>query len=119
MSVMLNDDQKRLLEYAAASNALPSGTSWSDAAPLLHPLIKHALDLATISHEGDQDAFVMENEYILEQFSELHAPPFTLQRLCEILLNPTEYHIAGGKDVVRGEKLQAALRRCILVTPLE
>lgn len=128
----------------------------------------------------DKADFETENEYIIDQWSSLPGPTFTLQRLAEILLQNRRYHcysteypfgpaaialggasadfvgIAGNdsspvsnnntakrrsstpsrggnssstsdatpmtprsQGVLRGEKLQAAIRRCVLVASID
>ncbi|RNF21526.1 uncharacterized protein Tco025E_03328 [Trypanosoma conorhini] len=61
------------------------------------------------------DCFLEENAYFLEQLQLQSWPFFTLPRLCEILANPFMYNSdASGK--LRGAKLQAAVRRCVLAS---
>lgn len=87
-------------------------------------------------HMSVLNDFITDNETIIGELSNWPMPMFTMQRLCEILLEPLKFHtsapVAGdavrndaSKDqvvnalasVLRPEKLQAALRRCILVAP--
>lgn len=87
--------------------------------------------------------FVSENAFIMEQLQCCDfAPPFTLQRLAEILLNPFEHHTrrlnstectktdesSSGEELatptpavkqLRGLMLQSAIRKCVLVAPVE
>lgn len=111
-----------ILRHMAESNKLPSNHLWTDVLHLLLVQTKHTLHLASASivqHNPalDAECFAAENAYILEQLELLHAPPFTLQRLCEILLLPSQHRttIAG---VLRGDVLQTAIRRCVLVAPI-
>ncbi|EAN84836.1 hypothetical protein, conserved, partial [Trypanosoma cruzi] len=61
------------------------------------------------------ECFLEENDYIIEQMQQQQRPFFTLPRLLEILADPFIYNRdAAGK--LRGGKLQAAVRRCVLVS---
>ena len=117
-----------------AEGGCPVGQGWSDLQLLLRPLVKQCLDMALNSYSRSEprENVVSDNQYLMDQFDSLSEAPFTLQRLCEILLNPSQYHNtpnweAGSSSsseckesiVLRGEKLQAAVRRCVLVSPLE
>ena len=83
------------------------------------------------ANEADTlEAYNDDNAFQLEQFAEAEAPIFSLQRLCEVLLNPFKYNTrdpaAAADDAsetqrlasLRPEKLQDALRKCVLTAPV-
>jgi hypothetical protein len=65
---------------------------------------------------GTAAQFVEENAYILAQAQQLQWFPFTYQRWLELLLDPGKFHTAKSEGRLRGDAIQASLRRCILVT---
>ncbi|KPI87252.1 hypothetical protein ABL78_3647 [Leptomonas seymouri] len=65
---------------------------------------------------GTAAQFAEENAYILSQAQQLQWYPFTYQRWLELLLDPGKYHTAKNEGRLRGDVIQASLRRCILVT---
>ncbi|KAG8345251.1 hypothetical protein ERJ75_001594400 [Trypanosoma vivax] len=69
----------------------------------------------TLPSVENADFFAEENVYILGQLRLQPSPFFTLPRLWEILADPYRYNCSAA-GVIRGEKLQAALRRCVLVS---
>ncbi|CBH09762.1 hypothetical protein, conserved [Trypanosoma brucei gambiense DAL972] len=71
-------------------------------------------DVADADAVSKVDTFVEDNDYVLEQLRLQPWPFFTLPRLCEILADPYKYNSIGDK--LRGEKLQSAIRRCVLVS---
>lgn len=114
-------DSDEILQHVAQFNQLPPDCPWERAHDVFRTRIQQTLALAADNHNQDAQNFEAENAYLLEQFDLLEAPTFTLQRLAEVLLDPRRYHIpvSHPEGPLRGEKLQAALRRCILVSPLE
>nr|CCC89632.1 conserved hypothetical protein [Trypanosoma congolense IL3000] len=120
--------------------------SWREGTlPLLCSMVEKVLSLAaercnvctdaggteggeTKAKEGDQssqgtpvrdvtinmDLFKEESDYILEQLRLQPWPFFTLPRLYEILADPFKYNCHESE--LRGEKLQSAIRRCVLVS---
>lgn len=116
---MVPEEYEALLQHIAATNTLPADTTWAATLPVLQQLTRHALDLAATSHNSatvDHATFVAENAYLLEQLELMREPPFTLQRLCEVLLNPSQFHTrVRSPDVLRGEVLQSTIRKCVLV----
>jgi hypothetical protein len=118
---MTGGSHAELFHAIAQTNKLPSGVQWADLVPILLAETTAALTAATqaISPSTDAESFQAENVYILEQLELLHAPPFTLQRLCEVLRQPSEYHTSRSTGALRGEMLQAAIRRCVLVAPTD
>ena len=119
--IMAEADHVDLFQQIAQTNKLPPSASWNDVLPLLLRETRAALLSAAsnILPATDTENFAAENAYILEQLELLHAPPFTLQRLCEILLQPSAYHTSHATGKLRGELLQSAVRRCVLVAPTE
>lgn len=65
---------------------------------------------------GTAAQFAEENAYIIAQAKQLQWYPFTYQRWVELLLDPGKYHTAKDEGRLRGDAIQASLRRCILVT---
>ncbi|KPA79592.1 hypothetical protein ABB37_05397 [Leptomonas pyrrhocoris] len=65
---------------------------------------------------GTAAQFTEENAYIRSQAQQLQWYPFTYQRWLELLLEPGKYHTAKDEGRLRGDAIQASLRRCILVT---
>ncbi|KEG06224.1 hypothetical protein DQ04_15151010 [Trypanosoma grayi] len=61
------------------------------------------------------DRFLEENTYIVEQLRLQQWPFFTLPRLWEVLADPFKYN-TNARGRLRAEKLQAAVRRCVLVS---
>jgi hypothetical protein len=76
------------------------------------------------------DDFAEDSAYMVERFEAWAAPAFTLPRLAEVLLSPRKHHAtteadataalllpAGGAGdaALRADKLQDALRKCVLV----
>ena len=118
---MSQDAYIDVFRQIAQSNKLPPSTSWSEVHAALLEQTKNALSAASANTPSgtDMENFTAENAYILEQLELLHAPPFTLQRLCEVLLQPSAYHTSAVTGTLRGELLQSAIRRCVLVAPTE
>lgn len=118
-----------LLQAIAATNQLPEGRSWGgDVHPILSEALKETLELALEGYEArpvhkpddvTKETFVAENMYLMEQFEIAQCPLFTLQRLAEILLDPKNFHVRYGDGGIRGDVLQAAIRKCVLVSPVE
>lgn len=72
-------------------------------------------DVAEVYLSGTAEQFAKENEYLVDEVRQMQYKPFTLQRLLEILADPWRYH--SSKDgKLRGDMLQAAVLRCVLVT---
>lgn len=65
---------------------------------------------------GTAAQFAEENAYIIAQAQQLQWYPFTYQRWLELLMDPGRYHTAKDEGRLRGDAIQASLRRCILVT---
>lgn len=65
---------------------------------------------------GTPSQFIEENAYLVAQARQLQWYPFTYQRWLEILQNPAALHSSKDRGHLRGDALQASLRRCILVT---
>ena len=111
--------------------------------PLLGAQVKAALIMASkakyqqmeegakpVNDADTLEAFQEDSEYILEQFGEAEGPLFSLQRLCEVLLEPCRFNTrdnaAAGNEVaeatrmasLRPEKLQDSLRKCVLTAPI-
>ncbi|CAD2217297.1 hypothetical protein AGDE_04070 [Angomonas deanei] len=87
------------------NNTSPSNTT-GDLSTL--PAAKTSPPAGTVAE------FEEENKYIKNQLSQLQWAPFSIPRLCELLLSPATHHL--NKDgVLRGDALQASLRRCVLV----
>ncbi|ORC85748.1 uncharacterized protein TM35_000332050 [Trypanosoma theileri] len=69
----------------------------------------------TAKTPSKMDLFLEENAYIVEQLQLQQWPFFTLPRLVELLANPFTYN-CDSEGHLRGEKLQAAIGRCVLVS---
>ena len=112
------------LAYAAASHAAQNKRD----APAL------AAKSAEERRKGRQpitdEDFAEDNEYIMSRFEAWDKPAFTVQRLAEVLSAPRKYNSAtaasatapalladgGAQDgELRTDKLQDALRKCVLV----
>ena len=142
-----SEDQLAVLKYMATTGLLPPASGnlalqesadgphansgdrvqWSVVQRFLLGPITQVLEKALNTPQGQADAqnFEAENSYLIEQFNYLESPPFTLQRLCEVIINPQQYHMrknpdgALGKESLRGDVLQAAIRRCVLVASVD
>lgn len=115
-------DTQEVLGHIAKSNQLPPGFSWMEVHDMLKGAVSETLSVASqnLHSSCDEQNFSAENAYLMEQFSMQEGPTFTLQRLAEILIDPAQYNCVGNDgNSLRGDKLQAALRRCILVSPLD
>ncbi|KAG5502861.1 hypothetical protein JKF63_04631 [Porcisia hertigi] len=75
-----------------------------------------SLDPRSSPAAGTPAQFAEENAYIIAQAQQLQWFPFTYQRWVELLLDPCKHHTAGSTGRLRGDAIQASLRRCILVT---
>lgn len=131
-----------------------TSNEWALLRSFLVVRVKNVLEVATHTLRRQQDNvddkttdvykqqlavlndFVLDNETILGELASWPSPMFSVQRLCEILLDPLRFNTsapAGGDafrsdatreqvvgalaNVLRTDKLQAALRRCVLVAP--
>jgi hypothetical protein len=133
-------EQMALLKYVAETGSLPpvSGNleepgdsqaeriPWGSMQKFLHRAIHFTLLRArnTPVVQPILQDYDMECNYLLEQFDHHEAAPFTLQRLCEVLVNPQQYHLRPDPAnptamVLRGDVLQAAIRRCVLVACID
>lgn len=150
------DAAATLGDYAVVQQPLP----WAGVQQLLSAIIVRTLAKAAQAHSDGATngvgsiatvpvaTFLEESQYIVDAFDALDAPPFTLQRLCELLLEPCAISLlrrprhgsslehgapedgfaasGGGAAqgsvaplVLRGDVLQAAIRRCVLVSSVE
>jgi hypothetical protein len=135
-----------LLRQIAENGTIPPERSWADdVLPIFVQVVQEALNDAleafrenqkdaastgasapppttTASYENSEDSFQSENAYLLDQLKMcIRGPPFTLQRLSEILLGQEQpvYRTARGGTMLRGDLLQSAIRKCVLVSALE
>jgi hypothetical protein len=143
-AVSIHED---LLRTIADHGSLPEGRQWvDDVLPILVQCVKDALSEAfdafrenvkdavassstlappttTTSFNHSEDSFQSENSYIVEQLAMCGSssrPPFTLQRLAELLLGQdTLFRTARGGTLLRADVLQTAIRKCVLVSALE
>lgn len=102
---------------------------WNHLQRFLKEIIVKTLALASTSipqpaTADSMNIFEAENQYLTEQFMALEAVPFTIQRLCEVLLNPFQYHVRKDpsditREILKGDALQAAIRRSVLVANVD
>lgn len=106
-------------DEATAANAAKTGTA-SSASSESHDDEEEESEMnrhkaQRVSPAGTKAQFLAENEYLMEQLRQMQWCPFTCERLLELLSDPGR-HCMSKSGTLRGELLQAALRRCILVT---
>lgn len=145
--------------------------AWAALRTILCTAVDICLSLATDAHKRNppkvtktstadgysQQTFDEDNEFIRATLAAMPKPPVTLQRLCEIVVSPMEYHTTttsaatpsgasqganafdifsldvrtgggggsgdqaasgGVSSYLRGEKLQDAIRRCVVIAPI-
>lgn len=144
-TVTIHED---LLKHIAANGGIPADRSWvDDVLPIFVQAVQETLDSAadafrenmkdassssatvaappppttTTSFEHSEESFQSESAYLVDQLRMcIRGPPFTLQRLAEVLLGQDElYRTARGGTVLRADVLQTAIRKCVLVSALE
>lgn len=138
---------REILTHVASGGSVDA-MPWVDGLrPLLHRCVKAALDFARAAREAhpppadkeaaDLDEFDEDSAYALDELEQLAKPPFTLQRIAEVLLSPLQFNVKQQMDTanvaldftpgatrnkqmaaLRSDKLQDSLRKCILVAPL-
>jgi len=115
----LTVEQWEVLKAVAQTNTLPTGHQWPEVQGIVLQATKRALQAAAtvFAPPTDEESkqFAAENIYLAEQLELFPNAPFTLQRLCEILCEPSKHH-ATRDGRIRGEVLQSAIRRCVLVS---
>ncbi|KAH9599537.1 hypothetical protein LSM04_005280 [Trypanosoma melophagium] len=111
----------KVLELAAGNydendnnTTTSNNNSNNNTTPVSNRELKVSAPLTTRT-PSKMDLFLEENTYIVEQLQLQQWPFFTLPRLLELLANPFIYN-SDAEGKLRGEKLQAAIRRCVLVS---
>lgn len=102
--------------FADVGRRSPSHNNMSITEAVLPAMSLAAPAMRPTPAAGTAAQFAEESAYILAQAQQLQWYPFTYQRWLELLLEPGKYHTAKDEGRLRGDAIQASLRRCILVT---
>ena len=95
-----------VLQSIAHLGVLPAGTDWTAARGAIHAQLAQVL--AEFSAEGQDESAPMEedslqvepeltDEELCARLEEFEGPPFTIQRLCELLLEPRRQYRRRSK----------------------
>lgn len=100
--------------YETTLQATPNKENGPSTAPISSNSLT-AVPSSLTGPAGSTTQFVDENTYLVDQMKLQPFCPFTIQRIVEILQDPFIQHV-GVDGRLRGDALQASLRRCVLVT---
>lgn len=99
-----------ILRAIAANGQLPYSFEWKHVALVVRQKILYCIDQMNnkAKYSGTADEYVESCDMVLQRIEQFNEAPFTLQRLCELVLMPDKYY----KDT---NKYIHALLKCLLV----
>merc|ERR1711892_65591 len=99
-----------ILRAVAANGQLPYSFEWKNVALVVRQKILYCIDQMNnkAKYSGTADEYVESCDMVLQRIEQFNEAPFTLQRLCELVLMPDKYY----KDT---NKYIHALLKCLLV----
>lgn len=64
---------------------------------------------------NDADYFETDRKFVLDHLNSLDGAPFTLQRLCELILDPAEHNSRRSDGLLRPMRFMNSVRKSVIV----